>query len=38
MKTAAVTIPTCLPAPAPTLPPPGTKPAIFMGWGPRVHA
>jgi hypothetical protein len=38
MKIVALTVPTTLPAPAPTLPPPGTKPAIFMGWGPRVHA
>ncbi len=38
MKHVALTVPTTFQAPAPTLPPPGTKPAIFMGWGPRVHA
>jgi len=38
MRLSAVTVPTTVPAPAPTLPPPGTKPAIFLGWGPRVSA
>ena len=38
MKLVLVTIPMGLPIPVPTLPAPGTHPAIFMGWGPRVRA
>lgn len=36
MKIAAgAIVPSRVPVPAPTLPPPGSRPAIFMGWGPR---
>lgn len=30
------TEPVYVQTPAPVVPPPGTRPVIFMGWGPRV--
>jgi hypothetical protein len=40
MKSVAIAaiVPVYVPVPAPVIPPRGSRPGIFMGWGPKVYS